>query len=215
MQEPTANRRATGVTGLLVVALFGAGNALWALDQPSGGAPAREVMDFYADGSTRIVVGASLSIVAIALFVVFASGLRAILREHEPEDVLPMAAFGGALLAMAAGFGAEGVNMVGGQRAGDGTLDPDLARSLFEISYVLGYNAAGAGIGLMVMAVAAVALRADAIVPRAVAIALLLLGAAMLTPLSVVLLPVSVLVLAAFSVAMLRPPSRGATTGAA
>ncbi len=53
-------RRATGLAGLGVAVLFGAGNALWVFDQPDGGASAEAIGTFYADtltarscGSTR------------------------------------------------------------------------------------------------------------------------------------------------------------------
>jgi hypothetical protein len=190
-----------------VAILFGGGSALWAFDQPDAGAPAAEIVAFYADTSAEIITGASLSLLAIALFVLFASGVRAILREHEGDDVLATAAFGGALLAVAAGLGAETINMVGALRADDGTLAPELARALFEISYVLGFNAAGVGIGILVLAIAAVALRARALMPRWLALLLLLVGLAFLTPLSRFLLTPAVLALAAVSVLLVRSPA--------
>jgi hypothetical protein len=126
-------RRITGLAGLGVVVLFGVGNALWAFEQPDAGAPAREVVAFYAGTSSEIIIGGSLSLFAIALFILFASGVRAILREHENEDVLATVAFGGALLAMAAGLGAETINMVGAMRADAGQLTPELGRTPFEV----------------------------------------------------------------------------------
>ena len=99
-------RRATGIAGIAVAVLFGAGNALWAFEQPDAGAPVDEVVAFYTDNSDRIVAGGSLSLVAIALFVLFASGLRAILSELEGDDVLATTAFGGALVLVATGLGA-------------------------------------------------------------------------------------------------------------
>jgi hypothetical protein len=192
-----------------VAVLFGGGSALWAFDQPDAGAPAAEIVAFYTDTSAEIIVGASLSLLAIALFVLFASGVRAILREHEGDDLLATAAFGGALLAMAAGLGAETINMVGALRAEDGTLTPELGRSLFEISYILGFNAAGAGIGILLLAIAAVALRARAAMPRWLALLVLLVGLAFLTPLSRFLLTPAVLALAVASVLLIRGPALG------
>ena len=199
-----ATRRATGLAGLGVAVLFGVGSSLWAFEQPDAGAPAREVVAFYTDTSARILIGASLSLLAVALFVLFASGVRAILREHEGDDLLATTAFGGALLSVAAGLGAETINMVGALRADDGSLTPQLGRSLFEISYVLGYNGAGVGIGILVLATAAVALRARAFLPRWVALLLLVVGLAFITPLSRFLLGPSVLLLAAASIQLLR-----------
>lgn len=203
----------TGLAGLGVAILFGVGNALWAFEQPDAGAPAREIVAFYTDTSARIIAGGSLSLLSIALFVLFASGVRAILREHEGDDLLATAAFGGALLLVAAGLGAETLNMVGAWRADEGQLTPELGRALFEISYVLGYNGAGVGIGILLLAIAAVALRARALMPRWLAILLLVVGLAFVTPLARFLLGPSVLLLAAASAHLLRasPPDAANT----
>jgi hypothetical protein len=190
-----------------VVLLFGVGNALWAFEQPSGGASAQTVVAFYTDNSAWIIAGASLSLLSIALFVLFASGVRAILREHEGDDLLATAAFGGALLLVIAGLGAETINMVGALRAEDGTLTPQLGRALFEISYVLGYNGAGVGIGILLLATAAVALRAPSFMPRWLALLLFIAGLAFLTPLSRFLLMPALVLLAVVSVSMLRAAS--------
>jgi hypothetical protein len=199
-----STRRAAGFAGLGVAVLFGVGNALWALEQPDAGAPTRTIVAFYTNTSGRIVAGASLSLLAAALFVFFASGVRAILREQEGDDMLATTAFGGALLLVAAGLGAETINMVGALRASDGQLTPELGRALFEISYVLGYNGAGVGIGILVLATAAVALRARALMPRWLAVVLLVIGVAFITPLCRFMLGPSVLVLAAVSAQLLR-----------
>jgi len=197
-------RRVTGLAGLGTVILFGVGNALWAFDQPDAGAPAREVVSFYADNSGWIVAGASLSLLAVALFVLFASGVRGILREHEGSDLFATAAFGGALLAIVTGIGAETINMAGALRADDGSLTPELGRVFFEISYVLGYPAAGVSIGILLLATAAVALRARALMPRWLAFFLVVLGLAFVTPLSRFLLAPSLLLLIGASVRLLR-----------
>jgi hypothetical protein len=197
-------RRVTGLAGLGVAVLFGAGNALWAFDQPGGGASAREIVAFYTDASARIVIGASLSLLAIALFVLFASGVRAILREAEGDDLFATAAFGGALLLAAAGLGAETINMAGALRAGDGQLTPGLARALFEVSYALGYNGAGVGLGILLLATAAVALRARALLPRWLALLFIVAGLAFLTPLAQILVAPSVLLLLVASIQLLR-----------
>lgn len=199
-----ATRRITGLAGLGVVVLFGVGNALWAFEQPDAGAPAREIVAFYTNTSTEIVIGGSLSLVAIALFVLFASGVRVLLRDHEDDDLLATTAFGGALLAMAAGLGAETINMVGALRADGGELTRELGQALFEVSYVLGYNGAGVGIGIFALAIAAVALRSRALLPRWLALLLLVVGVAFLTPLSRFLLGPSILLLAVVSANLLR-----------
>jgi len=202
-----ATRRMTGLAGLTVAILFSAGNALWAFEQPDAGAPAREIVAFYTGTSGRIVAGASISLLAVAVLILFASGVRAILREHEQDDLLATTAFGGVLLLAAAGLGAETINMVGALRADEGHLTNGLAQALFEISYVLGYNAAGVGIGILLLATAAVALRARALLPRWLALLLLPVGVAFITPLSRFLIGPSVLLLAIVSIQLLRAPA--------
>jgi hypothetical protein len=96
-------------------------------------------------------------LLAAALLVFFAGGVRALLRDHAPDDLLPSAAFGGLLLVVATGLGAETINMAGALRAEHGQLTPELGRALFEISYVLGYNAAGVGIAVLLGAIVGVA----------------------------------------------------------
>lgn len=196
--------------GLATALVFGVANALWALDQPDAGATQAEIADFYAGSSTRIIIGGSLSLAAIALFVPFASGLRAILREHEGDDLLATTAFGGALLLLAAGIGAETINLAAALRAEDGELSGDLGQALFEVSYVLGFNGAGVGIGILLLATAAVALRSGTLMPRALAWFTVILGIAFLTPLSVFLLAPAVVLLAVVSVLLLRSRARPA-----
>jgi hypothetical protein len=59
-------------------------------------APRRARCAFYTDSSGWIVAGGSLSLLAIVLVVLFASGVRAILREYEGDDLFATTAFGGA-----------------------------------------------------------------------------------------------------------------------
>lgn len=208
-------RRTTGLAGLGAAILFGAGSALWVFDQPSAGASTTRILAFYTTASERIVAGAIISLIAIPLIVFFACGVRAILREHESEDVLAASALVGGLLLCGAGIAAETLNMVAAQRASEGRLGPSLGRALFESSYVLGYNAAGVGVGILILAIATVALRSNALLRRPIALSLLILGCAFLTPLSPYLLPVSVLLLAVGSMRLLRTPSGEAASSAA
>jgi hypothetical protein len=154
------------------------------LDWPEVGAPAAEIADFYRDTSGRIVAGGSLSLLAIVAFLLFVAALRLVLIEAEGDDLLAMTAFGGALLGLAAGLGAETINLVGALRAGDGELSDALAQSLFEISQILGSTAAGVGIGVFALATAAVALRTGLILPRWLAIVTAVVGISLLTPVS-------------------------------
>jgi multisubunit Na+/H+ antiporter MnhG subunit len=79
---------------------------------------------------------------------------------------------------------------------------------MFEISYTLGYNAAGVGIGTLLLAVAAVALRTQAIMPRWLALVLLAAGVVFVTPLSRFLLGPALLLLAVVSVRLCTAPAR-------
>jgi len=193
----------TGAVGLAVAVLFGAGNVLWALDQPEAGASAHQIVSFYMSASDRIIAGASISLLAGALLVFFASGVRALLRDHAPDDLLPSAAFGGLLLVVATGLGAETINMAGALRARHGQLTPELGRALFETSYVLGYNAAGVGIAVLLGAIVGVAWCSPALLPRWAALLLLLLAVAFLTPLCRFLLAPAVVMLAVVSTRLL------------
>lgn len=191
-------------SGIGAAVLFGAGNALWAFQAPRPGAPAAEIEDFYREAAGRIVVGDSLSLFAIPLFVFFASGLRQALAAADGDDVLATTAFGGALLGVAAGLGAETIHMAGAMRASDGELSGDLARSIFETSQTLGFNAAGVGIGTFAVAIAAVALRTGTLLPRWLAVASVLTGVALMTPACRIVFGPAVLLLAVISVKLLR-----------
>ena len=74
--------------------------------------------------------------------------------------------------------------MAGAMRARDGDLSDELAESLFETAQVLGYNAAGVGVGTFGAATAAVALRTNTILPRWLAALTGIFGVALMTPLS-------------------------------
>lgn len=175
-------RKYAGISGITFVVLFGAGNSLWGFDAPEVGAHPDEILAFYRDNSDGIVIGATLSLLSIAAFALFAAAVRRVLVEAESDDVLATTAFGGALLALAAGLGAESINMVGGLRAEDGELSGSLAQSLFEISQVLGTIAAAVGVAVFSLATAIVALRTRLVLPRSLAIAVLLIGLSLLTP---------------------------------
>jgi hypothetical protein len=197
-------QRWAGLSAVSTAVLFAAANALWAFEMPDRGASGPELLDFYDDLSGRIVAGALLSLISIAMFVVFASAFRSVLIKLEEDELIANIAFGGSLLGMAAGIGAETINMAAALRAGDGELTQPLAQALFDTSYVLGYNAAGVGIGLLAIATGAAALRARALLPRWLAVIALALGVALLTPLSRWVLGPSFVLLLVLGVFLLR-----------
>ena len=199
--------RYAAASGLAVAALFGGGNALWFFDAPGPGAPPAEIAAFYRRAAKRIVAGANMSLASIALFVLFASGLRARLARAGADDVLTAAGFGGALLGAAAGVGAETINMAGAHRARDGSLSEPLAQSLFETSQVLGFEAAGVGIGTFAAGSAAAALQTGEVLPRWLALLTLVTGVALLTPLSRLVFGPAIALLGLVSARLLREAS--------
>ena len=200
-------QRLVGWSGVGVAALFGAGNALWAFEAPKPGASRSEIVHFYERASTRVIAGGSLSLLSIALFVFFAAGFRRLLSDMDRDELLGTTAFGGALVGATAGLGAETINMAGAMRAREGKLSGELAQSLFETSQVLGYNAAGLGVGTFGAATAATALRTDAILPRWLAALSGILGIALMTPLSRIVFGPAILVLGAIAARLLREPA--------
>lgn len=207
----TAERQA-GISGITVAVLFGVGSAIWALDMPEDGSAVLDVIDFYRDTADRIVVGGTLSLLAIAAFLWFAAALRRVLADAEGNDVLATTAFAGGLLSMAAGIGAESINMAAALRAQDDELSDELAQSLFETSQVLGSAATAVGLGVLALATAAVALRSGLVLPRILAMAFVALGVVLLSPLSHVnWLPGAALVVITFvvGIVLLRDSAGG------
>ncbi len=174
--------RTVRLSGTAVVLLFGVGSAIWGLGMPNAGAPVAEVLEFYDERYARIIIGASLSLLAMAAFVLFAAALRRVLTESSGDDVLPTAAFGGAVLGMAAGLGAETINLAAALRAREDELGRDLGQALFEISQILGSTATGVGLGVFGLATAAAALRGSIVLPRWVSVVLLIVGILLLSP---------------------------------
>jgi hypothetical protein len=183
-QELPRAHRWAGISVLSAFVLFSAANAIWAFGQPAPGSSAAELIDFYTDRSSRIVIGGLGSLLSIAIFVIFAGALRAILAELEGDELLANAAFGGTMLGLAAGFGAESVNMAAALRADDGELTEPLALALFDISYVFGSYATGIGFGVAMLAIGAVALRSGVLLPRWLGLVALVVGLAMVTPIA-------------------------------
>jgi hypothetical protein len=208
-------RRIAGISGLAAGLLFAGGNAIWgAFEMPEGGAPAGELVAFYEDTADRIIIGASLSLLAIAAFLLSAAAIRRVLIEAEGDDVFATTAFGGAVLGVAAGLCAEAVNMLGAIRARDGELSGELARSLFEIPQIMGSVGTALGFGVFALAIAAVAWRSGRVIPRYDAVLIAIIGLVLLTPLAYIPeLPGTCLVVLALilGVQLLRPPPAAPT----
>lgn len=178
-----SSRRQAGVAALAAVLLFGVGSAIWGLDMPDAGAPVAEVVDFYRDTEERIVVGATLSLLAIGALVWFAAALRRVLVDAGADEALATTAFAAAILGGAAGLSAEAINMAGALRVDDPDTTPELLHALFEISQVYGSYAAGVGLGVFALATAAAAWPTR-VLPRPVLVLAAVVGVLLLTPLA-------------------------------
>lgn len=182
-QDIQRTRRLAGMSALAAAGLFAIGSAIWGLDMPDRGTPAEELLVFYEDKADRIVIGASISLLAIAIFLLTAAAFRRVLIDAHGDDVLATTAFAGALLGASAGVVAEGVNMMGALRAQDGELSGELARSLFEIPQMMGSYGAALGFGVFALATAFVAWRSGRVVPRYDVVLIAIIGLVLLSPL--------------------------------
>jgi len=172
------------MSGLVAVVLFAVGNAIWALDMPEDGTAISDVLEFYEDGADEIVIGGSLSLLSIAAGVWFAGAFRQVMADEGVDEFLANIAFAGLLLGLAAGLIAEGINMIGGLRAQDDELTPELAQAVFEIPQMFGAPAGGIGFGVAAIALGVAALRSGAVLSRGVAALTLVVGILLLTPLA-------------------------------
>ena len=202
------------LSGVMTVALFGAGSAIWALEQPERGAGTEEIVAFYEGTSIEILIGGTLSIISLLFFVWFAAVLREHLAEAEGSQRtgLPLVAFAGAVIIAAVGLGAETINMAGALSAEDGQLTAGTAQVYFDVSYALGAPAAGVGIAMLAVPTAVIALRTGRLIRPWAAWAALLVGLAalspvMLTPAFAVVTLLALLLLAGLSVQLYREPA--------
>jgi hypothetical protein len=203
--------RLSPLSGLIFAVLFGAGSGLWGFEQPSRDAGTKQIVSFYKDTSTEILIGGTMSIISVLFLVWFGAVLRECLAaaEGSQRSGLPLVAFGGTILIAAVGLGAETINMAGALSADDGRLTGDTAQIYFDVSYSLGAPAAGVAIAMIAAPVALVALRTGRLLrPLGAWVALLLaiaaLTPAMLTPAFLLVYLLAVLLVAAFGVHLYR-----------
>ena len=161
------------LSGLIAAVLFGAGSALWGFEQPAQDASSEEIVSFYEGTSTEILIGGTVSIVSFPFFVWFGAILRERLQAAEGGvgSGLPLVAFAGTVLIVAAGLGAETINMAGAMSADDGQLTADTAQVYFDVSWAFGAPAAGVAIAMTAAAVALVALRTGGLFRPSVGVA--------------------------------------------
>ncbi|MGH2980695.1 MAG: hypothetical protein ACRDKV_01450 [Solirubrobacterales bacterium] len=141
--------------------LFAAGSAIWGFEQPQRDAEVAEIVSFYEETSTEILIGGTMSIVSVIFLVWFGAVLRGWLTQAEGAERsgLPLVAFGGAVLTAAVGLGAETINMAGAMRSEDGELTAGTAQVYFDVSFMFGYPAAGVAIAAMAAPLAMIAVR--------------------------------------------------------
>jgi hypothetical protein len=210
--------RLAPLSGVLTVVLFGAGSAIWGFEQPPRNAGTEELISFYEGTSIEILIGGTMSIIAVLLFVWFGAVLRErlVAAEGSERTGLPLVAFAGTVITAAVGLGAETINMAGALSAEDGQLTADTAQIYFDVSYALGAPSAGVGIAMVAVPTALIALRTGRpIRPWAAWTALLVglaaLTPAMLTPAFGLVTLLALLLLAGFSLQLYR--ERGGDAG--
>jgi hypothetical protein len=207
--------RFSPLSGLIFVVLFGIGSGLWGFDQPTRDAGAAEILSFYDETSTRILIGGTISVVACFFLVWFG----AVLREHlvaldgSERSGLPSMAFGGAILTVAVGLGAETINLLGAMRAEDGKLTAESAQIYFDLSIAFGYTSAGVAMAAFAAPIAMIALRTRRQLLQSLAWLAVALALAMLIPevsLVQVLYAALLVLLATLSIRMYREGSEAA-----
>jgi hypothetical protein len=210
--------RLAPLSGVMTVVLFGAGNAIWGFEQPPRDAGTEELISFYEGTSIEILIGGTMSIIAVLFFPWFGAVLRErlVAAEGSERTGLPLVAFAGTVITAAVGLGAETINMAGALSAEDGQLTADTAQIYFDVSYALGAPSAGVGIAMVAVPTAVIALRTGRpIRPWAAWTALLVglaaLTPAMLTPAFGLVTLLALLLLAGFSLQLYR--ERGGDAG--
>jgi hypothetical protein len=210
--------RLAPLSGVMTVVLFGAGSAIWGFEQPPRDAGTEELISFYEGTSIEILIGGTMSIIAMLFFVWFGAVLRErlVAAEGSERTGLPLVAFAGTVITAAVGLGAETINMAGALSAEDGQLTADTAQIYFDVSYALGAPSAGVGIAMVAVPTALIALRTGRPIRPWAAWSALLVGLAaltpaMLTPAFGLLTLLALLLLAGFSLQLYR--ERGGDAG--
>jgi hypothetical protein len=199
------------LSGLVTAVLFGVGSALWGFEQPAQDAGSEELISFYEETSTEILIGGTMSIISVLFLVWFGAVLRDRLAAAEGSAAtgLPLVAFAGTILLAAVGLGAETINMAGAHSADDGQLTADTAQIYFDVSWAFGAPAAGIAGAAAAAPIALIALRSGRVLSPWAAWLVLLMSLAMLTPIMWTAafqypLALAVLLLAALSIKLYR-----------
>jgi len=203
--------RLAPLSGLIAAVLFAAANAIWGFEQPPRDSGGERILSFYEGTSTEIVIGGTFSAFSLLFLVWFGAVLRGRLEAIEDGErtELPLMAFGGAVLTAAVGLGAETINAVSAMRAEDGELTAESAQIYFDLSFALGYPAAGVAMAVFATPIALIAMRADRPLMGWLAWLVVLVSLVMLIPqLSILsLFAVPVVLLGTLSVRLYREGS--------
>jgi hypothetical protein len=154
------------------------------LEQPERDAGTEELISFYEGTSTAILIGGTMSLIAVPFFVWFGAVLRErlVAAEGSERTGLPLVAFAGTVVTAVVGLGAETINMAGALSAEDGQLTADTAQIYFDVSYTFGAPCAGVGFAMVAIPTALIALRTGRPIRPWAAWTALLVGLAALTP---------------------------------
>ncbi len=173
------------LSGLIAAILFAAGSALWAFEQPDQDAGSEEIVSFYEQSSSEIMIGGTVSVISLLFLVWFGAVLRERLAAAEGSNGsgLPLVAFAGCVVIAVVGLGAETINMAGALSAGDGQLTPDTAQIYFDVSWAFGAPAAGVAVAMVGLPIGLIALRTGRVLRPWSAWLVILLALVTLTPL--------------------------------
>lgn len=177
--------RLSPLSGVIAAVLFAAGSALWGFDQPAQDAGSEEIVSFYEETSSEIMIGGTVSIISLVFVVWFGAVLRERLAAAEGSNGsgLPLVAFAGIVLIAAVGLGAETINMAGAFSADDGQLTSDTAQIYFDVSWAFGAPAAGVAIAMVGLPIGLIALRTGLVLRQWSAWLVIVLALVTLTPL--------------------------------
>ena len=151
--------------------------------EPEFVAKPREIASFYADNVDALLVSNTVYLLAVAFLLWFAGSLCATLRRLEGgEGRVAAVAFGGAIAGVALMTAGGAADVVAALRADEnGAIDPQIAAVMWDLNMALFGLAAPIAFGVLVLAVATLALRGVAL-PRWHGAVSIPLGIALLVP---------------------------------
>jgi hypothetical protein len=153
----------------------------WPWGDVRPGAAPSDIAEFYSQSQVRILIGGGVSVIALALFIVFAAALRLLVPRS--RKLAGDVALAGAVVTAVAGLAAETVNMGAAVRAAE---DPTLAKAMYEIPQVFGGYTSAVGVGIFALAASA-----STLLPRGRAAATGAIGIVLLSPVALFVVEVA------------------------